>query len=73
VETPKLSQDRQEVEDGEFVGGNHQLAGLQLAQFNQGFLCVAAQVQQFFGVFAQYPSGIGQHSFAGRAVKQGLA
>ena len=45
IQAAKLAQHRQQVERGEFVGGDRQLALLQFAHLYQGRLCVLAQVE----------------------------
>ena len=73
MEAAKFCQDGQQVEHGEFVGCDDQLAFLQFAQFGEGFRGFGAQVDQLFGVFEQDFSGVGEDAFAGRAVEEGFA
>ena len=73
MQAAKLAQHRQQIERGEFIGGDHQLALLQLAHFDQRRLRVLAQVEQFLGVFLENASGVGEHALARRAVEERLA
>src|SRR6266478_355821 len=73
MEAAELCQHGQQIERGEFVGRDAQLAGLEFAQLNQGLLRVRPQVEQLLGVLLQGAAGVGEDPFAGGPVKQRLA
>jgi len=49
---------------------NRKAASNFIFQFDQGFLRVVAQVEEFFGVFLQGVAGVGQDAFARGAVEE---
>ncbi len=73
MQAAELGQHRQQVERGKFVGGDAQLAALQLAQFGQRSGGIVTQVEQPLGILLQHAPGIGEQAFAGGAVEQRLA
>lgn len=64
VESAEFCEHGQQIKSGEFVGGDCQFTFLQLAQFDQSFLGVGAQIQQSFGVFLEDAAGVGEDSLA---------
>jgi hypothetical protein len=56
MQPAELRRHRQQVEHGEFIGGDYQLAFLQFAHLHQRGLCVLAQVEQLLGVFLENAS-----------------
>src|ERR1700694_4462413 len=73
MQAAKLAQYRQQVERGEFIGGDREPALLQFAHLHQRRLCILSQIEQFLGVFLQNAPGVGENAVAGRTVEQGLA
>ena len=73
MQAAELGQQRQQVEHGEFVGRDDQLAFLQFAQFSQRFGGLAAQVDQLFGVFEENLAGVGEDALARRSVEKSFA
>ena len=73
MQAPEFGQHRQQIERGEFVGGDGQLAALQLAKFDQRSAGIVAQVQQPFGILLQDAPGVGQQAVARGAIEQRLA
>ena len=73
MQPAKFGQHRQQVERGEFVGGDAQLAALQLAQFSERAGGIVAQVEQPLGILLQDASGVGQQAVARGAVEERLA
>src|SRR5437588_4331529 len=70
---PKRIKHPQQVEDGELIGGNRDLAALKLAQLAQGVDRASAHVYKSLRIFQQHRTGIGQQAFARRTVKQRFA
>jgi hypothetical protein len=72
VQAAEFREHRQQVERGEFIGGNGQLALLDFAELDQGFLRVIAEVEEFFGVFLQGVACVGEDAFARGAIEEGF-
>src|SRR5689334_20195161 len=73
MQAAEFGEHRKQVKDGEFVGGDHQLAFLQLAEFGEGFGGFGSEIDQLLGVLVEDSAGIGQHAFAGGAVEESFA
>lgn len=66
-------ENRQQPETGIFVGGDGEAAALEGAEFFESRYCFGTQAEKALGVTAEQFAGGGEGSFAGRAVKEGLA
>src|SRR5689334_10501390 len=73
MEPAELGQHRQQVEHGEFVGGDEQSAFLQLAQFGERLGGFTAEVDQLLGIFEKNLAGVGKDALTRRAVEKRLA
>ena len=69
----ELVQHRQEIQAGVLVGGDAQLALLQLPQLDERSPGLSAQVEQLLGVFLEHAAGIGEGAVARRTIEQQLA
>src|SRR5690349_24973173 len=50
TQPPKLFENREQIYGGEFVGGDCEFAGLQLAQLGESAGCFGSEVQQLLGI-----------------------
>src|ERR1700733_9486811 len=73
MQPPVLRQNRQQIKSREFIGCDYELALLQFSQLCQRFVSVVPQVQEFFGIFVKYLSGIGENAFPRRTVEEQFA
>src|SRR5579872_24950 len=73
MQAAEFRENRKQVKDGKFVGGDDQFAFLQLTEFGERFGGFRAEIDQLLGILVEDFPRVGKDAFAGGAVEQSFA
>ena len=72
TDSAEFREHRKQIESGEFIGRDNQLALVQGAEFDQRLPGVGPQIQHSLGVLLEHSAGIGEQPLARGAIKERL-